>query len=173
MLFALGLWLRYSIDAPQALPLVQKTCNQSIARQCTYDKKRCNMIHSKILRSLALCLMLLLGISSAQAHGPRGYVGVHYGWGGYYDPWLAPVMVGSAIVGTSFYMSRPYGVVQPSTVYINTPPPAVIVTNTPPPVQWVGAPNTPVSEAYYCRETGQYFPVAQTCVSPWLVVYQR
>ena len=173
MLFALGLWLRYSIDAPQALPLVQKTCNQSIARQCTYDKKRCNMIHSKILRSLALCLMLLLGISSAQAHGPRGYVGVHYGWGGYYDPWLAPVIVGSAIVGTSIYMSRPYGVVQPSTVYINTPPPAVIVTNTPPPVQWVGAPNTPVSEAYFCRETGQYFPVAQTCVSPWLVVYQR
>jgi hypothetical protein len=70
-------------------------------------------------------------------------------------------------------MSRPYGVVQPGTVYINTPPPAVIVTNPSPPVQWVGTPNTPVSEAYYCRETGQYFPVAQTCISPWLVVYQR
>ena len=54
-----------------------------------------------------------------------------------------------------------------------TPPPAVIVTNPPPPVQWVGAPSAPVSEAYYCRETGQYFPIAQTCVSPWLVVYQR
>ena len=131
------------------------------------------MIHSKTLRSLALCLMLALGISSVQAHGPRGYVGFHYGWGGYYDPWLAPAIVGTAIVGTSIYMSRPYGVVQPSTVYINAPPTAVIVSNPAQPVQWVGAPNAPVSEAYYCRETGQYFPVAQTCVSPWLVVYQR
>lgn len=132
------------------------------------------MIHSKTFRAWGLGLLLALGISSAQAHGPRGYVGVHYGWGGgYYDPWLAPAIVGSAIIGTSIYMSRPYGVVQPSTVYINTPPPAVIVTNPPPQVQWVGAPTAPVSEAYYCRETGQYFPIAQTCVSPWLVVYQR
>jgi hypothetical protein len=33
------------------------------------------MIHSKTQRSLALCLLLALGISSVQAHGPRGYVG--------------------------------------------------------------------------------------------------
>lgn len=131
------------------------------------------MIHSKTIRALGVCLTLALGVSLAQAHGPRGHVGVHYGWGGYYDPWLAPAIVGSAIVGTSIYMFRPYGVVQPATVYINTPSPAVIVTNPPPQVQWVGAPSAPVSEAYYCRETGHYFPVAQTCVSPWLVVYQR
>jgi hypothetical protein len=131
------------------------------------------MIHSKTLPRWAFCLLLALGICSAQAHGPRGYVGVHYGWGGYYDPWLAPAIVGTAIVGTTIYMSRPYGVVQPSTVYINTPPPAVIVSNPAPAVQWVAAPNAPVTEAYYCRETGQYFPVAQTCASPWLVVYQR
>ena len=131
------------------------------------------MIHSKTFPRWAFCLLLALGICSAQAHGPRGYVGVHYGWGGYYDPWLAPAIVGTAIVGTTIYMSRPYGVVQPSTVYISTPPPAVIVSNPAPAVQWVAAPNAPVSEAYYCRETGQYFPVAQTCVSPWLVVYQR
>ena len=131
------------------------------------------MVYSKTIRALGFCLMLALGVSSALAHGPRGYVGVHYGWGGYYDPWLTPAIVGSAIVGTSIYMFRPYGVVQPATVYINTPPPAVIVTNPPPPVQSVGAPSALVSEAYYCRETGHYFPVAQTCVSPWLVVYQR
>ena len=131
------------------------------------------MIHSKTLPRWAFCLLFALGICSAQAHGPRGYVGVHYGWGGYYDPWLAPAIVGTAIVGTTIYMSRPYGVVQPSTVYINTPPPAVIVSNSAPAVQWVAAPNAPVTEAYYCRETGQYFPVAQTCASPWLVVYQR
>ncbi len=131
------------------------------------------MIHSKTLPRWAFCLLFALGICSAQAHGPRGYVGVHYGWGGYYDPWLAPAIVGTAIVGTTIYMSRPYGVVQPSTVYINTPPPAVIVSNPAPAVQWVAAPNAPVTEAYYCRETGQYFPVAQTCASPWLVVYQR
>lgn len=131
------------------------------------------MIHSKTLPRWAFCLLFALGICSAQAHGPRGYVGVHYGWGGYYDPWLAPAIVGTAIVGTTIYMSRPYGVVQPSTVYINTPPPAVIVSNPAPAVQWVAAPNAPVAEAYYCRETGQYFPVAQTCASPWLVVYQR
>ena len=131
------------------------------------------MIHSKTLPRWAFCLLFALGICSAQAHGPRGYVGVHYGWGGYYDPWLAPAIVGTAIVGTTIYMSRPYGMVQPSTVYINTPPPAVIVSNPAPAVQWVAAPNAPVTEAYYCRETGQYFPVAQTCASPWLVVYQR
>ena len=131
------------------------------------------MIHSKTIPRWAFCLLFALGICSAQAHGPRGYVGVHYGWGGYYDPWLAPAIVGTAIVGTTIYMSRPYGVVQPSTVYINTPPPAVIVSNPAPAVQWVAAPNAPVSEAYYCRETGQYFPTAQTCASPWLVVYQR
>ena len=131
------------------------------------------MIHSKTLPRWAFCLLFALGICSAQAHGPRGYVGVHYGWGGYYEPWLAPAIVGTAIVGTTIYMSRPYGVVQPSTVYINTPPPAVIVSNPAPAVQWVAAPNAPVTEAYYCRETGQYFPVAQTCASPWLVVYQR
>jgi hypothetical protein len=131
------------------------------------------MIHSKKIRAFSICLTLALGVTLAQAHGPRSYFGVHYGWGGYYDPWLAPVIFGSAIVGTSIYMSHPYGVVQPATIYINTPPPAVIVTNPLPLVQWVGAPSAPVSEAYYCRETGQYFPVAQTCVSPWLVVYQR
>ena len=131
------------------------------------------MNHSKKLPRWALCILFALGVSSVQAHGPRGYVGVHYGWGGYYDPWLAPALVGTAIVGTSIYMSRPYGVVQPSTVYVHTLPPAVIVSNPVPPVQWVAAPNAPVSEAYYCRETGQYFPNAQNCPSPWLVVYQR
>ena len=131
------------------------------------------MNHSKKLTHWAICLLFPLGVSSVQAHGPRGYVGIHYGWGGYYDPWLAPALVGTAIVGTSIYMSRPYGVVQPSTVYVHTLPPAVIVSNPVPPVQWVAAPNAPVSEAYYCRETGQYFPNAQNCPSPWLVVYQR
>ena len=86
------------------------------------------MNHSKKLPRWALCLLFSLGVSSAQAHGPRGYVGVHYGWGGYYDPWLAPALVGTAIVGTSIYMSRPHGVVQPSTVYVHTLPPAVIVS---------------------------------------------
>ncbi len=131
------------------------------------------MIHSKTFANFAICLIFALGISSAQAHGPRGHVGIHYGWGGYYDPWMASAIVGSAIIGTSIYMSRPYGMVQPGTVYINTPPPAVIVSTPAPPVQWVAAPIAPVYEVYYCRETGQYFPVAQTCVSPWLVVYQR
>ena len=131
------------------------------------------MIHSKKLTSLALCLMFALGISSAQAHGPRGHVGIHYGWGGYYDPWLAPAIVGSAIIGTSIYMSRPYGVVQPGTVYINTPPPAVIVTNPSPPVQWVGTPNTPVSEAYYCSAYQQFYPNVPTCPVPWQIVPYR
>ena len=131
------------------------------------------MNHSKKLPLWAIFLLFALGVSSVQAHGPRGYVGVHYGWGGYYDPWLAPALVGTAIVGTSIYMSRPYGLVQSSTVYVHTLPPAVIVSNPVPPVQWVAAPNAPVSEAYYCRETGQYFPNAQNCPSPWLVVYQR
>ncbi len=70
------------------------------------------------------------------------------------------------MVGTSIYLSRP---VQPSTVII-TSPPTVVVTN-PQSTQWVNSQPVPQPvEAYYCRETGQYFPMVQTCVSPWLVV---
>jgi len=130
------------------------------------------MIRSTTIRAFGLLALVICGMSMAYAHGPRGYIGYRHGWG--YDPWIAPVVIGSAIVGTSIYMSRPYGVVQPNTVYINTLPPSVVMHNPSQAVQW-GAPNVapPATEAYYCRETGQYFPLAQTCVSPWLVVYQN
>ena len=114
-------------------------------------------------RTLALSLLLAATAVAAMAHGPYG------GYrGGYYrgDYFWGPAIVGGAIVGTSIYLSRP---VQPSTVIV-TMPPAVVVTN-PQPTQWVnGQPVAQPVEAYYCRETGQYFPVVQTCVSPWLVV---
>jgi hypothetical protein len=114
-------------------------------------------------RTLALSLLLAVTAGAAMAHGPHG------GYrGGYYrgDYFWGPALVGGAIVGTSIYLSRP---VQPSTVIVTTPP-AVVVTN-PQPTQWVnGQPVAQPVEAYYCRETGQYFPVVQTCVSPWLVV---
>ncbi|MEN9712699.1 MAG: hypothetical protein RLY90_960 [Pseudomonadota bacterium] len=92
----------------------------------------------------------------AQAHGPHGY----YRWGGYYDPWVAPLVFGAA-VGTAVYVSRP---VVPSTVVI-TSPPVVVANPVTVPVQ--------ATEAYFCRESGQYFPTVQTCPSPWLVVYPR
>jgi len=114
-------------------------------------------------RTLALSLLLATSAAAAMAHGPHG------GYrGGYYrgDYFWGPALVGGAIIGTSIYLSRP---VQPSTVIVTTPP-AVVVTN-PQPTQWVnGQPVAQPVEAYYCRETGQYFPVVQTCVSPWLVV---
>ena len=114
-------------------------------------------------RTLALSLLLAATAGAAMAHGPHG------GYrGGYYrgDYFWGPALVGGAIVGTSIYLSRP---VQPSTVIVTTPP-AVVVTN-PQPSQWVnGQPVAQPVEAYYCRETGQYFPVVQTCLSPWLVV---
>ena len=119
-------------------------------------------------RTLALGVLLAAAAVAAMAHGPyggyRGHAGVYYG--GSSNHFWGPALVGGAIVGTSIYLSRP---VQPSTVII-TSPPAVVVTN-PQPTQWVN--NQPVVqpvEAYYCRETGQYFPMVQTCVSPWLVV---
>jgi hypothetical protein len=119
-------------------------------------------------RTLALSLLLALTAGAVMAHGPyggyRGHTSVYYG--GYGNNFWGPALVGGAIVGTSIYLSRP---VQPSTVII-TSPPAVVVTN-PQPTQWVNSqPVQQPVEAYFCRETGQYFPMVQTCVSPWLVV---
>ena len=121
-------------------------------------------------RTLALSLLLAATAGAAMAHGPhggyRGHTSVYYG--GYGNNFWGPALVGGAIVGTSIYLSRP---VQPSTVII-TSPPTVVVTN-PQPTQWVNSqPVQQPVEAYFCRETGQYFPMVQTCVSPWLVVMQ-
>jgi hypothetical protein len=116
-------------------------------------------------RTLVLGMLLAAGAGVALAHGPHG------GYrGGYYrgDYFWGPAFVGGAIVGSSIYLSRP---VQPSTVII-TSPPAVIVNN-PQPTQWVnGQPVQVPVEAYYCRDSGQYFPVVQTCPTPWMVVMQ-
>lgn len=117
-------------------------------------------------RTLALSLLLVTTASAVMAHGPYGggRGSVYYGGGSNY--FWGPALVGGAIVGTSIYLSRP---VQPSTVII-TSPPTVVVTN-PQSVQWVNSqPVQQAVEAYYCRETGQYFPMVQTCASPWLVV---
>lgn len=117
-------------------------------------------------RSL-FALMLMLVATLAQAHGPRGY---RHGWGP--DPWLGPVVVGSAMVGTSIYLSRSYPVVPASTVVITNPP--VVVVNPASVTTWSGVQAAaPAAEAYYCRESAQYFPVVQTCISPWLVVYPQ
>jgi hypothetical protein len=119
-------------------------------------------------RTLALSLLLAVTAGAVMAHGPhggyRGHTSVYYG--GYGNNFWGPALVGSAIVGTSIYLSRP---VQPSTVII-TSPPTVVVTN-PQPTQWVnGQPVQQPVEAYYCRDAGQYFPVVQTCPTPWMVV---
>ena len=116
-------------------------------------------------RTLVLGMLMAASVGVAMAHGPHG------GYrGGYYrgDYFWGPALVGGAIVGSSIYLSRP---VQPSTVII-TSPPAVIVNN-PQPTQWVnGQPVQAPVEAYYCRDSGQYFPVVQTCPTPWMVVMQ-
>ena len=118
--------------------------------------------------SYLLGLLLTLTVSLAQAHGPRG--GYRHGWG--YDPWFGPVVVGSAMIGTSLYLSRSYPVAPASTVIITSPP--VVVTAPQPVPVWTGVQAAaPAVEAYYCRESAQYFPVVQTCVSPWLVVFQQ
>lgn len=113
-------------------------------------------------RRFALGLLLAATAGVAMAHGPYG--GYRGGYRG--DYFWGPALVGGAIVGTSIYLSRP---VQPSTVIITSPP--AVVMSTPQPTQWVNSqPVQQPVEAYYCRETGQYFPMVQTCVSPWLVV---
>jgi hypothetical protein len=127
-------------------------------------------MHMTSHRRNLLGLLLMLTVSLAQAHGPRG--GYRHGWG--YDPWFGPMVVGTAMVGTSIYFSRSYPVTPPSTVIITSPP---VVVSAPQPVPvWTGvqaAAPVPAVEAYYCRETAQYFPTVQTCVSPWLVVYPQ
>jgi hypothetical protein len=113
-------------------------------------------------RACLLSILLATTAGVAMAHGPYG--GYRGGYRG--DYFWGPALVGGAIVGTSIYLSRP---VQPSTVII-TSPPAVVVTN-PQPTQWVnGQPVPQPVEAYYCRDSGQYFPVVQTCPTPWMVV---
>jgi hypothetical protein len=113
-------------------------------------------------RALTLATLLMATTGTAMAHGPYG--GYRGGYRG--DYFWGPALVGGVIVGTSIYLSRP---VQPSTVIITSPP--AVVINNPQPVQWVNGQPVPVQvEAYYCRDSGQYFPVAQTCPTPWLVV---
>lgn len=125
---------------------------------------------TSIFRRLVVSLLLAVTATAAMAHGPQGGyrghgVGYYRGGGQYF--W-GPALVGTAIVGTSIYLSRP---MQPSTVII-TSPPAVVMTN-PQPTQWVnGQPLQASVEAYFCRDSGQYFPVVQTCPTPWMVVMQ-
>ena len=116
-------------------------------------------------RILALGVLLTAIAGAAMAHGPYGgYRGSYYRGGG--DYFWGPALVGGAIVGTSIYLSRP---VQPSTVIITSPP--AVVMNNPQLTQWVnGQPVQAPVEAYYCRDSGQYFPVVQTCPTPWMVV---
>ena len=115
-------------------------------------------------RTLAFTVLLAATAGAAMAHGPHGgYRGGYYRGGDYF--W-GPALVGGAIVGTSIYLSRP---VQPSTVIITSPP--AVVMNNPQPTQWVnGQPVQQPVEAYYCRDSGQYFPMVQTCPTPWMVV---
>jgi len=125
---------------------------------------------TSIFRTLSVSLLLAVTASAAMAHGPqggyRGHGGGYYRGGGQY--FWGPARVGTAVVGTSIYLSRP---MQPSTVII-TSPPAVVMTN-PQPTQWVnGQPVQMSVEAYFCRDSGQYFPVVQTCPTPWMVVMQ-
>lgn len=115
---------------------------------------------------LALLLVTSLGIAQAQPRfGPRPWGG---GWR--YDPWVAPLIVG-ATVGTAVYLSRPYAPMT-STVVV-TQPPAVVVNTLPSSYGYatttIGAP-VPVAEAYYCRESAQYYPAVQTCPSTWMLV---
>ena len=113
------------------------------------------------LRALVLGTLLAVSASAALAHGPYGGYRGDYFWG--------PALVGTAMVGTSIYLSRP---VQPSTVIVTSPP--VVIVNSPQPTTWVNGQQVPASvEAYYCREAGQYFPIVQTCPTPWLVVNSR
>ena len=118
-------------------------------------------------RRWGMGLLLLLVAAFAQAHGPRGGYGYrHGGWG--YDPWVAPLVFGAA-VGTTLYFSRPYPPMPPSTVVITSPP--AVVVQVPPSTAWAQGSSVPAPvEAYYCRDSAQYFPVVQTCISPWLVV---
>ena len=119
-------------------------------------------------RAWVLTSALAIG-GAALAHGPhRGY------WR--YDPWVAPLVVGTAI-GKAVDLSRPYPPAPPPTVVV-TPPPLVIV-HTPATVAHAGytayttatvSPPVPLVEAYYCREATQYYPVVQTCPSPWMLI---
>jgi hypothetical protein len=109
-------------------------------------------------------MLLVVVASTSTAHGPYGgYRGGYYRGGDYF--W-GPALMGGAIVGTSIYLSRP---IQPSTVIITSPP--AVVVNSPQPTQWVNSQPVPAYvEAYFCRDSGQYFPLVQTCPTPWMVV---
>ena len=126
------------------------------------------LVMTSKFRAMVLCLLLGLTAGAAMAHGPyggyRGHGSIYYGGGSNY--FWGPALVGGAIVGTSIYLSRP---VQPSTVIITNPP--TVVINNQQPTQWVnGQPAQQAVEAYYCRDSGQYFPLVQTCPTPWMVV---
>ena len=124
----------------------------------------CSLFFRSQARWVLLGALAMAG--SALAHGPhRGY------WR--HDPWIAPLVVGTA-VGTAVYWSRSYPPAPPPAVIVTSPP--VMIINTPSPVGAITyntttlSPPVPLAEAYYCREAEQYYPVVQTCPSPWMLI---
>jgi len=98
----------------------------------------------------------------------NSYRGGHYGYRGgsyshhrryrpyygYYAPWVAPLVWGSAWANYNSYPRQNTVVVREQPVYVERP-----TTTAPPDAFW-----------YYCQSAGAYYPDVQTCSEAWVPV---
>ena len=148
----------------------------------------------RILALFALVALLLSGVSTADAGGPRGAawgrpgvsVGVYYGpryWGP--RPWWGPWYGGFRPWPYPYYggLYYPYGaypgpytppvvVQQDPQVYVQQGPVAQVApapAPSHPPAPGPGQPQ-PSQYWYYCEDTGGYYPYVQQCPKGWMTV---
>ena len=117
--------------------------------------------HLKTLFQTTVLAVALVGVSAAQAgpHWGGGYRGGyhhHHGGGG---RWIAPAIIGGALLATA--------IAAPAYAYpVPVPAPVVVV----PPVSYASPVySAPVQQpmGYYCPTSGQFYPYVPTCSVPW------
>lgn len=105
----------------------------------------------KLHKILLLCLLAVVGIGQASAHGYyRGNVGVYFG-----PSW-----------GPAFY-PRPYYYAPPPVVVLPAPPPQVYIEQSPAPAA------VEPQYWYYCAASKSYYPYVKECPVGWQKVLPR
>jgi hypothetical protein len=114
-----------------------------------------------LLRQAVVALSLLgLALTQAQAHGPGGWRGGHHHHGGGGGYWVAPALIGGALLGAAL--------ARPAYAYPATPAPVYPVTPAfAPAVMPYGSPVMQQPVGYFCPTAGQFYPYVATCNVPW------
>ena len=119
-------------------------------------------LYTNLLRQTMVATFLtVLAATQALAHGPGGWRGGHrhhHGGGGAY--WVAPALIGGALLSAAWTRQTYAYPVTPAPVYPVAPSfvPAAVPYGPPVVQQPIG---------YFCPTAGQFYPYVATCNVPW------